>query len=120
MICASCGQAMTGPVCTCGWIAPKIRPQQAQVKTVTVYSEPQITREEFGLTLYRVISLFSQRDQLRKDQASDVYRERRDRLAWYREQEKDLTQQIVALMPEIAPADQAWLMDRFEPVRKVG
>jgi hypothetical protein len=116
MICAICQADMLGRVCACGWKAPA---QPAEVKTVAVYKEPLIDRDEFGPTLYRVIALFAEREQVRKRQAHEVYKNERVNLAWYKSQDKDLTDAIVALMPELDPKDQTRLMDRFEP-RKAG
>lgn len=113
MTCAVCGQDFNGPRCLCGW-APK---RQIAKPAVATYTEPLITREEFGVVLYETIKLFSEREQLRKLHAHDVWLGRRDRLEAWKRQEQDLTAQIVALMPQLSTDDQKRLLDRFEPVR---
>jgi len=80
-----------------------------------------ITRDEISLELQHAISLFAQREQIRRDLRVRVNKltrsidERRALYAELKENEFALTQQIEQLKPYLEPDDRLRLMQQYEP-----
>jgi len=127
MTCYACGEPMTGPQCSCGW-----KPQHAdappslQPYVGTSRSAGHITKEQFGLSLFECIKLFAGRDQVRRNwhqfNTSDKLdvTEKNKRLRELEKRDKDLTQQILAVIPTLQPDDQRRLLEQYEPAADHG
>lgn len=79
-----------------------------------------LTREEFGLDLFKAITLFSARDQLRRlyrkrltDLSIDV-EPKKLLLAAMQAKEQELTDQIMAILSTLEPDDIHRLLDQYE------
>lgn len=83
---------------------------------------PNITMEEFGVELYKCITLCAQRQQIRQDYRHLVTNlnvkpaERKRRLDALTQREEALTKQIEVLFPKLNDADAARLFRQYDAV----
>ncbi len=105
--CEVCSEPMTGDACACGWSLPL--PSTVHARSTYREMPVGLTKEEFGMTLYKTIELIGGILQLRQWRAARISAQRAkpgDLKKW-QVKEKDLSQKLRIMMVDQLSAEEA-------------